>query len=209
MNHDAGGDAPLLPKQWSSSYVSYWQPMLAADDITSGMCWFDYELGAFRIDGLFNPWPEQQYGHRLWMSEIALVSVAETQKYRVTYTREPAGADGKSQYIAQSMETTREVLHDLIVPQDILRRHKARPIGSHEVLGQPTDGWRFERAERGPTTIFLRQGTNHPVRMVTGDVARHASIRDFPTVTTVPIPGWIFAPHLGPASSPTEPAGRE
>jgi len=34
---------PLLPDQWSSSYISYWMPMQPNDDITSGYCWFDYK----------------------------------------------------------------------------------------------------------------------------------------------------------------------
>ena len=66
---------PLLPEdQWSGSFVSYWEPMLPGDAITSGTAWFDYKRGVFRIDGLINPWDEASTGVRQWVSETNLAT---------------------------------------------------------------------------------------------------------------------------------------
>ena len=183
---------PMLPEQWSTSYISYWQPMLKEDQITSGYCWFDYNQNLCRIDGLFNPWSEEENGHRLWMSEIFTPGKGETRKNKIAYTRE---ANEQNTYQAITLEDDVDPCHELLLTQDILIRHNASYAGSHTILGQKTDAWTFTRPGKGVSTYYFKQGTNHLIRMVTGDPNKHASVRDFPNLNTQVISDNVFEDH--------------
>ena len=177
---------PQLPDRWSTSYISYWQPMLSEDRITSGYCWFDYSRNVCRIDGLFNPWSEKETGHRLWMSEIVTVNQGLTHKAKIAYTKE------QGTYQAVSLEDDVDACHQLLLAQDILIQNNATYAGSHTILGLETDAWTFIRQGKGPSTYYFEQSTNHLIRMVTGNPEQHASVRDFPSFNTQTIPDNIF-----------------
>ncbi|WP_444944178.1 violacein biosynthesis enzyme VioE [Microbulbifer sp. ZKSA006] len=182
---------PKLPAQWSSSYISYWQPMQATDHITSGYCWFDYERNVCRIDGLFNPWSETETGHRLWMSEVMQPNSCESFKAKIAYAREHM--DRTSQFEAVVLDNEVDPCHNLILMQDVLEECDARFVGRQEVLGQDAEAWTFERPEgKGPATYYFASGTNQLLRMVTGDPNTMASIRDFPNFNTRKIDPEVF-----------------
>lgn len=182
---------PKLPERWSSSYISYWIPMLPEDDITSGYCWFDYSKAVCRIDGLFNPWSEAQKGHRLWMSEIMYPGHNESFKAKVAYTRE--FKDRPSEFIETVLDDEVDPCHELILTQDVLVQCQAQFAGLHQILGQTAEAWQFERPKgKGPATYYFVAGTNQLIRMVTGDPQVHASVRDFPNFNTLPIPESTF-----------------
>lgn len=180
---------PMLPERWSTSYISYWQPMLEEDRITSGYCWFDYSCNVCRIDGLFNPWSEKETGHTLWMSEIFTPSQGQTRKTKIAYTRVD---NQQSIYEAIPFKDDVDVCHELLLSQDILIQNNATYAGSYTILGLKADAWTFNRSTKGPSTYYFKQGTNHLIRMVTGDPNKHASVRDFPNFNTQVIPGNIF-----------------
>lgn len=182
---------PILPAQWSSSYISYWQPMKPEDHITSGYCWFDYNANICRIDGLFNPWSEAQTGHRLWMSEIMRPKTSESFKTKVAYTRQSMTTVGE--FDAEVLNDETGPCHELILEQDILQRCNAEFIGTYEVLGYQTDAWTFQRlGGKGLATYYFISGTNHLIRMVTGDPNVLASVRDFPNFNTLAIADETF-----------------
>lgn len=182
---------PRLPEQWSSSYISYWQPMQQEDQITSGICWFDYGQNRCRIDGLFNPWSEVKTGHRLWMSEIVTADEGKTKKSKIAYYREPA--HGETKYDAVVLDDDEAACHEVLLKQDILLQYQASYAGSHHLLGRETDAWTFTKPGKGPSTYYFVKGTNQLIRMVTGDPKVHASVRDFPNFTTNAIPDEIFS----------------
>lgn len=184
---------PMLPDQWNTSYISYWQPMLEEDQITSGYCWFDYNRNVCRIDGLFNPWSEKETGHRLWMSEIVTPSEGKTRKTKIAYTRKNVSV--QSAYQAILLKDDIDECYQVLVTQDILIQNSATYAGSHLILGLKTDAWTFIQPGKGPSTYYFKQGTNHLIRMVTGDPNEHASVRDFPNFNTQVIPDNIFAYH--------------
>ncbi|QBC43863.1 violacein biosynthesis enzyme VioE [Iodobacter fluviatilis] len=181
---------PRLPEQWSSSYISYWQPMQKDDQITSGICWFDYEQNRCRIDGLFNPWSEEKTGHRLWMSEIVTASEGKTKKSKIAYYREPA--QGETEYAAVVLDDDLETCHEVLLRQDVLLQYQASYAGSQTLLGRETEAWTFTKPGKGPSTYYFVKGTNQLIRMVTGDPEVHASIRDFPNFTTHAIADEVF-----------------
>lgn len=181
---------PLLPNQWSSSYISYWLPMQPEDDITSGICWFDYTNNICRIDGLFNPWTEKKMGHRLWMSEIMAPEQQRSHKTKIAYQRQ--SMHSTSEFIASPPSHTSEDCDVLILPQDILQRYHAEHQGEHTLLGHTADVWHFHRPNKGPATYYLKQGTNQLLRMVTGDPEKCASVRDFPNFNENKIEACIF-----------------
>jgi violacein biosynthesis enzyme VioE len=183
---------PLLPAQWSSAYVSYWTPMRQDDQLTSGYCWFDYERDICRIDGLFNPWSEQDSGHRLWMSEIGDAGRARTRKQKVAYARERLGV---------GEELAERVLDDevgafpgLFLPRAILRDGKARHDGRRTVLGRAADAWIVELPGKAAAAYYLEAGGNRLLRMVTGNDGQHQSVRDFPNFSSAAIPASVFEP---------------
>ncbi|MBD2501641.1 violacein biosynthesis enzyme VioE [Anabaena azotica] len=181
---------PMLPDQWSTSYISYWQPMLEEDQITSGYCWFDYRRNVCRIDGLFNPWSEKETGHRLWMSEIFIPGERQRYKTKITYTREDINK--QSIYQAIPLKDDVDICYEVLITQDILIQNNATYAGSHIILGMKTDAWTFTRQGKFPLTYYFKQGTNHLIRMMTGDPNKHASVRDFPNFNTHIIPANIF-----------------
>jgi violacein biosynthesis enzyme VioE len=181
---------PMLPVQWSTSYVSYWQPMLEKDRMTSGYCWFDYSRNVCRIDGLFNPWSEKETGYSLWMSEIFTPGEGQTRKAKIAYTKE--GSSEQSTYQATPLKDDVDECHELLLTQDILIRNNATYAGSHTILAMETDAWTFTRLLKSPSTYYFKQGTNHLVRMVTGNPNKHASVRDFPNFDTHIISDNIF-----------------
>ncbi|KUM02166.1 violacein biosynthesis enzyme VioE [Chromobacterium subtsugae] len=182
---------PLLPQQWSSAYVSYWSPMLQDDQLSSGYCWFDYGRNICRIDGLFNPWSEEDTGYRLWMSETGNAASGRTRKQKVAYGREAMAYGTALCDIPLDDETG--PFRQLFLPRDVLAAHDARYAGRHTVLGQEADAWTYQRAGKGPSTLYFQAGTNLLLRMVTGDDRQHASVRDFPNLSTAMIPGEIFS----------------
>ncbi len=184
---------PMLPSQWSSSYISYWQPMLEEDEMTSGYCWFDYSRNVCRIDGLFNPWSEKKTGYKLWMSEIFTPSQGQTCKSKIAYTKE----EKKEQNIYQAIPLKNDVdaCYELLLTQDILIRNNATYAGSHTILGHKTDAWTFTRLGKGKSTYYFKQATNHLIRMLTEYPNKHASIRDFPNFNTHMTPEHIFEHH--------------
>jgi protodeoxyviolaceinate monooxygenase len=184
---------PMLPDQWNTSYISYWQPMLEEDQITSGYCWFDYSHNVCRIDGVFNPWSEKETGHRLWMSEIFTPGEGQTRKTKIAYTKEEKNE--QSTYQAIPLKDDVDACHEVPLTQDILIRNNATYAGSHTILGLKTDAWTFTRMGKSPSTYYFKQGTNHLIRMVTGDPSKHASVRDFPNFNTEIIPSNIFEHH--------------
>ncbi|AMC36546.1 violacein biosynthesis enzyme VioE [Janthinobacterium sp. B9-8] len=185
---------PRLPEQWSSSYISYWQPMQKEDQITSGICWFDYEQNRCRIDGLFNPWSEEKTGHRLWMSEIVTAGEGKTKKSKIAYCRESPLGEGE--YEAVVLDDDLESCHEVLLTQDVLLQYQASYVGSQHLLGRETEAWTFTKPGKGPSTYYFVKGTNQLLRMVTGDPAVHASIRDFPNFTTHTIPAEIFSSSI-------------
>ncbi len=178
---------PNFPDRWSSSYISYWQPMLEEDQITSGYCWFDYNRNVCRIDGLFNPWSERKTGHRLWMSEIVKANAGLTRKSKIAYSREKY-----SSYQAVPLKDDVEACHKLLLQQNVLTQNNATYVGSFSILGLETVAWTFTPPGKAPSTYYFQQGTNHLIRMVTGDPNYHASVRDFPNFNTLIIPDSIF-----------------
>lgn len=182
---------PMLPIQWSTSYVSYWQPMLESDRMTSGYCWFDYRRNVCRIDGLFNPWAEKETGYSLWMSEIFTPEEGQTHKAKIAYTK--SGGKEQTTYQAIPLNDDVDSCHELLLTQDILIRYNAIYAGSHTILAMQTDAWTFTRHLKGQSTYYFQQGTNHLVRMVTGDPNKHASVRDFLNFDTHIIPEHIFS----------------
>lgn len=181
---------PLLPLQWSSAYISYWTPMREDDQVTSGYCWFDYARNICRIDGLFNPWPEKEHGHLLWMSEIGDARREQSRKQKVAYTRQ-AEASGEQLH---STALADEVIpfHDLFLPQAVLLDGGARHDGLHSVLGREADAWVVERTGKPPSVFYLEAGGNRLLRMVTGNDPQHRSVRDFPNLFVGDIPDSVF-----------------
>ncbi|MBE0365528.1 hypothetical protein PULV_b0117 [Pseudoalteromonas ulvae UL12] len=186
---------PLLPEQWSSSYISYWMPMQPDDDITSGYCWFDYTKNVCRIDGIFNPWSEIKMGNRLWMSEIMHPNTDESFKSKVAYTRDDMKST--SEFSAQVLTDEIDPCHELILTQDVLITCNAQYMGIETVLGHQAEKWCFQRPDnKGPATYYFIKETNHLVRMITGDPNICASVRDFPNFNTFKIDKEIFKPEL-------------
>lgn len=185
---------PLLPSQWSSAYVSYWTPMRPDDQLTSGYCWFDYGRDICRIDGLFNPWSEQDSGHRLWMSETGDAGRARTRKQKVAYAREalPAG----EQLYERVLEDEVAAFPGLFLPQAVLRDGNARHGGRVTVLGRAADAWIVELPGKAPSAYYLEAGGNRLLRMVTGSDGQHQSVRDFPNLTTAPIADSVFDQNI-------------
>jgi violacein biosynthesis enzyme VioE len=181
---------PLLPLQWSSAYVSYWTPMQEDDQVTSGYCWFDYARNICRIDGLFNPWPEKEHGHLLWMSEIGDARREQSRKQKVAYARQAEAAGEQLQGTALADEVT--PFHDLFLPQAVLLDGSARQDGRHSVLGREADAWVVERTGKPPSVFYLEAGANRLLRMVTGNDPLHLSVRDFPKLFVGDIPDSVF-----------------
>lgn len=182
---------PLLPLQWSSAYISYWTPMRQDDQVTSGYCWFDYARNICRIDGLFNPWPEKEHGHLLWMSEIGDARREQSRKQKVAYARQARASGEQLHGTALADEVT--PFHELFLPQAVLQDGSARHDGSHTVLGRAADAWVVERAGKPPSVFYLEAGSNRLLRMVTGNAPRHLSVRDFPNLSVGDIPDSVFA----------------
>lgn len=189
---------PRLPNQWSTSFVSYWQPMLEDDQMTSGYCWFDHIKQICRIDGLFNPWSEKETGHRLWMSEIGNASMGKTIKYKVAYTREGLTQEKGGSYFAKPLPDGVDEFNALFITQDALIDNEANFGGYSTVLGVEVEAWSFMMQGKGKITLYFMRDTNHLVRMITGDPEVHASVRDFPNFNTQDIPSIIF--NQGPTS---------
>ena len=181
---------PLLPLQWSSAYVSYWTPMQADDQLTSGYCWFDYARNICRIDGLFNPWSEKEHGHLLWMSEIGDARREQSRKQKVAYARQAQATGAQLQGTALADEVT--PFQALFLPQAVLLDGGARHDGRHSVLGRETDAWVVERTGKPPSVFYLQAGGNRLLRMVTGNDPRHLSVRDFPNLLVGDIPDSVF-----------------
>ncbi|MGY3802668.1 violacein biosynthesis enzyme VioE [Pigmentibacter ruber] len=181
---------PLLPDQWSSSYISYWQPMQQEDQITSGICWFDYEKNCCRIDGLFNPWSESKTGHHLWMSEIITARDKKTKKSKVAYYRKQAQTG--TEYEAVVLKDDESNCDELILTQDILFKYQSKFLGNVHLLGKEADVWSFIKPGKGLSTYYFAKNTNQLIRMVTGDPKIHASVRDFPNFNTSVISDDIF-----------------
>ncbi|MGX9712932.1 violacein biosynthesis enzyme VioE [Janthinobacterium lividum] len=181
---------PLLPMQWSSAYVSYWTPMQADDQVTSGFCWFDYARNICRIDGLFNPWSEKEHGHLLWMSEIGDARREQSRKQKVAYARQAEAAGEQLQGTALADEVT--PFQELFLPQAVLLDGGARHDGRHTVLGREADAWVVERAGKPPSLFYLEAGGNRLLRMVTGNDPQHQSVRDFPNLFVGDIPDSVF-----------------
>jgi violacein biosynthesis enzyme VioE len=181
---------PLLPLQWSSAYISYWTPMREDDQVTSGYCWFDYARNICRIDGLFNPWPEKEHGHLLWMSEIGDARREQSRKQKVAYTRQ-AEASGEQLHDTALAD---EVIpfHDLFLPQAVLLDGGTRHDGRHSVLGREADAWVVERTGKPPSVFYLEAGGNRLLRMVTGNDPQHRSVRDFPNLFVGDIADSVF-----------------
>ncbi|OFA07153.1 violacein biosynthesis enzyme VioE [Duganella sp. HH101] len=177
---------PLLPMQWNSAYISYWSPMRDEDQLTSGYCWFDYARNICRIDGLFNPWPEKEKGHRLWMSEIGDVRREQSRKQKVAY------ATQESQLQATALADEVTPFHQLFLPQAILLDGGARHDGRHTVLGQPADAWVVAPPGKAASVFYLQAGSNRLLRMVTGNDPLHQSVRDFPNFATGAISDSVF-----------------
>jgi len=167
--------------------VSYWEPMLPGDAMTSGTAWFDYNRGVFRIDGLINPWDEESTGVRQWVSETNFYDEGVSYRWTVDYARESARYEGRPLSVREARSS------GCIVPADILRRHQAIHVGEATILCVASEGWRFERpGDKGTATYWFRRGERILLRMVSGDRAVHASIRDFPTFDQAPIPAAVF-----------------
>ena len=181
---------PLLPMQWSSAYVSYWTPMQEDDQITSGYCWFDYARNICRIDGLFNPWPEKEHGHLLWMSEIGDARREQSRKQKVAYARQVQATGAQLQGTALADEVT--PFQALFLPQAVLLDGGARHDGRHSVLGREADAWVVEPAGKPPSVFYLEADGNRLLRMVTGNDPQHRSVRDFPNLSVGDIPDSIF-----------------
>lgn len=181
---------PLLPLQWSSAYVSYWTPMQADDQVTSGYCWFDYARNICRIDGLFNPWPEKEHGHLLWMSEIGDARREQSRKQKVAYARQAQATGEQLQGTALADEVI--PFHELFLPQAVLVDGSARHDGLHSVLGREADAWVVERPGNPPSVFYLQAGGNRLLRMVTGNDPQHLSVRDFPKLLVGDIPHSVF-----------------
>jgi hypothetical protein len=98
-----------------------------------------------------------------------------------------------STYQAIPLNDDVDACHELLLTQDILIRNNAIYAGSHTILAMQTDAWTFTRHLKGQSTYYFQQGTNHLVRMVTGDPNKHASVRDFPNFDTHIIPDHIFS----------------
>ncbi|RDH42580.1 violacein biosynthesis enzyme VioE [Zooshikella ganghwensis] len=195
MKLDKIPSPPLLPDQWSSSYISYWTPMFDEDQITSGYCWFNYIDNKCRIDGLFNPWSEKETGHRLWMSELVNASNGVTHKKKIAYTKTKQHTEEKKiKLIYNAIPSPHEIndSHELLLAKDVLIKHKATYAGKHKILNIQADSWEFYIPNKGPATYFFKAGTNCLIRMVTGDPKLHASVRDFPTFNTEKISEFIF-----------------
>ena len=183
---------PRLPSQWSSSYISYWQPMQKEDHITSGVCWFDYENNRCRIDGLFNPWSEQETGHRLWMSEIVNADEGISTKSKIAYYSE-CFPRNEREYKAVVLDDDVVSCTEVLLTQDILLKYDASYVGSQLLLGKEVDVWRFIKPDNGSATYYFIKGTNQLIRMVLGDPEIRASVRDFPNFTGSAIPANIFS----------------
>ena len=181
---------PLLPMQWSSAYVSYWTPMQEDDQITSGYCWFDYARNICRIDGLFNPWPEKEHGHLLWMSEIGDARREQSRKQKVAYARQAQATGAQLQGTALADEMT--PFQALFLPQAVLLDGGARHDGRHTVLGREADAWVVERAGKPSSVFYLEAGGNRLLRMITGNDPQHLSVRDFPNLFVGDIPDSVF-----------------
>jgi anthraniloyl-CoA monooxygenase len=183
---------PILPDMWSASYVSYWFPRQAGDEMTSGHVWFDYPGERFRIDGLFNPWDEAATGHRLWMSEIGWPGQGTTFKLTVPY---PGGPQG---HAAGDPAWRSEPLAASLLPQRVLAERNAQRVDTPLVLGEAAHAWRFERpGAKGPATYVWSADERRLLRMVTGDPQRRASIRDFFNFSAATLAPSIF--ELPPA----------
>lgn len=180
---------PKLPNQWSTGYVSYWQPMRANDEMTSGFCWFDYDNDICRIDGLFNPWPEQVHGHKLWMSEVGCANSGKTVKKRVSYTKDIE----QQHYQAESLDNISVPFKELFISQNVLIDFQATYLGEETLLGHEVEGWRYDKAGKGQIRLYFKKGTNHLLRMMTGDPYVHASIRDFPSFSKQKIEPEVFS----------------
>ena len=178
---------PLLPPRWRSSYVSYWHPMLPGARITSGHVWFDYERGACRIDGMFNPWDEAAAGHLLWISEIHWFARGVMHRRQVTYTREGDG------FVARALPPVESPSPGPPLPRDAVAAPDARPGDALELLGRLARPWTHALHGRA-LTLSLCTRTGLPLRMCTEKQPGHRSIRDFPTVTDDPIDPAIFDP---------------
>lgn len=182
---------PLLPSQWSSAYISYWMPMLPEDQLSSGFCWFDYARDRCRIDGMFNPWPERETGYRLWMSEIGDARQGRSHTLKVAYGHAET-AQGM-QLAPRPLGTGSMPFQQLYLPRAVLRERDARYAGRHEVLGTAVDAWTYVLPEQAAVTLYCKVGTGLLLRMVCGDITRHAAVRDFPNLSTEVIPDWVFA----------------
>jgi anthraniloyl-CoA monooxygenase len=178
-------DPPSFPTSWTASYVSYWQPALPDDLITSGTVWFDYDRDAFRIDGLFNPWSETEHGYRLWLSEVNRYGARTALLREVRYTHE-----GDS-YRAQRVDTEAPS-QGCLVPRTVLRDRGARVVEAATLLGFTCVGWDFVDERRRPVRYYMAENARL-VRMVTGNPGGRASVRDFPTWSSAPIPNDVFA----------------
>ncbi|NHZ81403.1 violacein biosynthesis enzyme VioE [Massilia sp. CCM 8695] len=190
---------PLLPMQWSSAYISYWLPMQQEDEVTSGYCWFDYARNICRIDGLFNPWSEQETGHRLWMSEIGDAGRQRSRKQKVAYAREASASGVELRDTVLADEVT--PFQALFLPQAILVDGAARHDGRHTVLGQAADAWVVERPGKARSVFYLQAGGNGLLRMVTGNDAQHQSVRDFPNFVAGDIADSVFMSEKNDVSS--------
>lgn len=197
---------PLLPEAWSSAYVSYWQPMLPEDQLTSGFCWFDYRHNRCRIDGLFNPWSEHDTGYRLWMSEIGDANACRTVKHKVAYSRETTATGTVLRGAPLADEPS--PFHELYLPRAVLRDNHADDLGHCEVLGQSARVWRFERPGKGAVTLLLDSASGLPLRMVSGESC-HVSVRDFTNPAMIPIPEAVFAPCISHARAARDISDKE
>lgn len=187
--------APLLPDQTTSAFVTHWFPMKKENFISSGNVWFDYELKAYRIDGLFNPWDVEKMGYQLWMSEICLYGQGINYKYTLPYHIQHLSGISEYNYQVSEIKASEVDADVSILPQDILVLGKAELKATKKLLGFDVDCWEFDKENVFNITCFyLKTGKNELVRM---EQIKNGQllIRDFPNLSTEKIDKEVFTPR--------------
>lgn len=192
MKNNNNIQASLLPIQWHSSYITYWSPMQKGNFISSGYVWFDYQLEAYRIDGIFNPWDVDKNGYHLWMSEITFYGHRKSRIYKVPYHIK--GKDNISEffhYETAEVEINESEGNKPIIPRDILIVGKAKFKQPNNILGMEVDCWEFDNNILNMQYFYTKKNTEELVRMQQFKNGQ-LLIRDFPNFSTEPIDQKIF-----------------
>lgn len=170
---------PSLPEQWSSGFVSYYDPRGPSDFCAAGSVWVDYRRGRMRIEGLRSPWDVVGTGCQLWMCEVFDVEQRLVTRVSVKYS-----GDRRERTVERETWD-----RGLFLPRDLLTVWQCTLEGRTERYGRAVDVW---ESAVGEGRVFLDAETGNLLARETVEAGRRR-FKEFPNPQNYPIPEVVFS----------------